>query len=224
MTDLEMRVEQLERRANRYRNALMLLVVGLCAVVVVGATTEDGIITGKYLVLTNSEGQEVVRLGADSGGDGLARVNSKAGTALIVAGASSRGHGMLGVLSKIGTAVVKLGADAENNGVLAVASWTGTDLILAGASEEAHGLIKVRSSNGTTLIRAGATSEGNGLLGVRSKTGALRTTIGSGENGFLMEGFNKTGEAVVQLHADDYGLGYIGIWDRKGNGRTLTPR
>jgi hypothetical protein len=36
--DLEQRVAELERRATRYRNALLLMVVGVCAVAVVGAT------------------------------------------------------------------------------------------------------------------------------------------------------------------------------------------
>ena len=53
---VEQRVTELERRASRYRNALVLLVVGLCAVAVVGATNEgrwgideNGVITGKHL-------------------------------------------------------------------------------------------------------------------------------------------------------------------------------
>ena len=34
---------------------------------------------------------------------------------------------------------------------------------------------------------------------------------------------NKTGETIVQLYADDYGNGVVGAWNRKGEGRTLTP-
>ena len=37
------------------------------------------------------------------------------------------------------------------------------------------------------------------------------------------EGFNKTGEGVVQLYADDYGNGVVGAFNRKGKGRTLEP-
>ena len=40
MERLEQRVTELERRAIRYRNTLVLLVVGLCGVAVVGATNE----------------------------------------------------------------------------------------------------------------------------------------------------------------------------------------
>ncbi len=40
MQRLEQRITELERRASRYRNALVWLVVELCAVAVVGATNE----------------------------------------------------------------------------------------------------------------------------------------------------------------------------------------
>ena len=40
MERLEQRITELERRTSRYRNALVLLVLGLCGVAVVGATNE----------------------------------------------------------------------------------------------------------------------------------------------------------------------------------------
>jgi len=154
--NLEQRVTELENRAIRYRNALVLLVVGVCAVVVVGATTDDGVIRGRYLVLENNQGVAVIWAGANTDGDGLLKVISK----------------------------------------------TGTDLIYAGASTDGDGLLKVMSKTGTDLIYAGASTSGNG---------------------FFFEGFNKTGEGVVQLSADDYGNGVVGAYNRKGKGRTLKP-
>ena len=51
MDTLEQRVAELERRATRYRNALLVVVMmgGVCAVVVVGAPTDDGVIRGREL-------------------------------------------------------------------------------------------------------------------------------------------------------------------------------
>ena len=131
--DLEHRVAELERRATRYRNALLLMVVGVCAVAVVGATTDDGVIRGRALFLQNEQGETVIYAGAGTEGDGLLTVSSKTGTDLIYAGASAAG------------------------------------------------------------------------------------------NGFFFEGFNKTGEGVVQLSVDDYGNGVVGAYNRKGKGRTLKP-
>jgi len=77
MERLEQRITELERRASRYRNALVLLVVGMCAVAVVGATNEtrwgileDGSIWGKRLILMNDEGVGVVSLFSDANGNG----------------------------------------------------------------------------------------------------------------------------------------------------------
>ena len=130
---IEQRLERLERRANSYRNALVLLVMSVCSVALIGATTDDGIIMAKGLFITNDEGMPVL--------------------------------------------------------------W-------AGVSDNGNGQLTVKSKTGQDLIFAGATTEGNG---------------------FLFEGFNKTGEGVVQLYADEYGNGVVYAGNRKGKGRTLKP-
>jgi hypothetical protein len=82
-------------------------------------------------------------------------------------------------------------------------SKTGTDLISAGASDGGNGLLKVMSKTGTDLIALGGSTDGDG---------------------FFFQGFNKTGEGVVQLSVDDYGNGVVGAYNRKGKGRTLESR
>ena len=128
---IEERLECLERQAKRYRDALVMLVMSVCSVALIGATTDDGIIRAKALFLTNDEGMPVLFAGVDT----------------------------------------------EGNGQLKVKSKTGQDLIYAGAG-------------------------------------------GSG-NGFGFAGFNKTGEGVVEIYADDYGNGVVYAGNRKGEGRTL---
>ena len=73
------------------------------------------------------------------------------------------------------------------------------------------------------MIYAGSDGSGNGLFTVGSKAGTDLIAVGGGENGFYLEGFNKTGEGVVQLSVDDYGNGVVGAYHRKGKGRTLQP-
>ena len=76
---IEQRLERLERRANRFRNALVLLVMSVCSVALIGATTDDGIIRGKGLVITNDEGTPLIAAGADGDGHGFLAVKSKMG-------------------------------------------------------------------------------------------------------------------------------------------------
>ena len=35
--------------------------------------------------------------------------------------------------------------------------------------------------------------------------------------------FNKTGETVVEIYADEYGNGVVGAYNRKGKGRIMKP-
>jgi len=225
--DLEQRVAELERRATRYRNALLLMVVGVCAVAVVGATTDDGMIRGQSLFLQNEQGETVIYAGPDVEGNGLFVAHSKTGTDLIRAGATTEGHGRLTVRSKTGTDLIQAGATTIGNGLLAVRSKTGTELFYAGAgTTTGDGLLRVRSNTGTDLIYAGADADGDGLLRVHSKTGRDLIYAGGDTDGtgFLFEGYNKTGEGVVQLFVDDYGNGVVGAYNRKGKGRTLESR
>ena len=39
----------------------------------------------------------------------------------------------------------------------------------------------------------------------------------------MLMGYNKTGEGVVQMTADEYGNGVVGAYNRKGVGTTLKP-
>ena len=178
--DLEQRVAMLERRATRYRNALVMLVVVICAVAVVGATTDDGIVRGKAFYLFNDQGKIVVALGFNDGGDGL-----------------------LSTYSNSGQELVKL------------TSTTGGD-----------GVLTTYSNSGQELVNLSATTRGEGLLTTYSKSGHRLVYLGSSANdtGFLFEGYNKTGEAVVSMRVDDYGNGEVGAWNRKGKGRTLTSQ
>ena len=55
-----------------------------------------------------------------------------------------------------------------------------------------------------------------------SGKGLIRLQGADGGGGLLI--YNKGGDEVVQAYADDYGHGYLGVFDRNGKGRTLTPR
>ena len=79
---------------------------------------------------------------------------------------------------------------------------------------------------GRTTHRSRSSKAGNGQLEVNSSTGEQRIYLGSSKegNGFFIQGYNKTGERVVQLKADDYGNGYVGSFDRYGKGKGLMHR
>ena len=69
----------------------------------------------------------------------------------------------------------------------------------------------LENEQGERVVWAGSDMESNGQLKVNSKTGTdlifARATV----------------EGVVILSVDDYGIGVVGAYNRKGEGRTLKP-
>jgi len=47
--------------------------------------------------------------------------------------------------------------------------------------------------------------------------------LSASPDGGLVYVYNKTGEFIAEMSADEYGNGVVGAWDRKGKGRTLEP-
>ena len=76
------------------------------------------------------------------------------------------------------------------------------------------------------MIYAGTDPEGDGQLRVKNQSGQplINAGVSKSGNGALVELYNKTGESIVQLYADDYGNGVVGAYNRGGEGRTLESR
>ena len=150
MDRIEARLDALEGKVRRYRNA---------AVVLVGATTDDGIqdvVKTRRLELINESGEATGALYTFRGGGNLVLKN-KAGKNVVVAGPV---YGTLG-----------------------------------------------------------------GELGIYFKSGHPMLTAKNHPDGYggIVRLYNKTGEEIVQLRADEYGNGVVGAYNRKGKGRTLQP-
>lgn len=181
---IEERVEQLERRIDRYRLALAALVLGICAVILVGATTPDDkvieadMVIAKGIFARNANGEIAAALGTDDLGNGMLQVYTRAGKELVVARIDTAGDGQL----------------------------------------------RLYSRHAKDLLVLGAGRDGGGRLGVFGAGGQEQVRLAAGANGGWLNIWNERGDDVVQAYADDYGQGYVGVWDRTGNGRALTPR
>ena len=62
-----------------------------------------------------------------------------------------------------------------------------------------------------------------GELWIQRDDGNDAIKISNGNNGAYLIMKNKTGEEVVQLRTDENGNGFVGVYNRKGKGRTLQP-
>jgi len=176
---LEQRVDQLEQRVNRYRMALAVVVVAVCAVVTMAATAEKNgnfdVLTARSIYVTNDDGEFVVGLGASDGGDGLVQTFGANGKEL-----------------------VRLTATMDDNGAVATFGANGKELVQLSSTTNGA-IVAVYNKTGEDIVNLFADEYGNGAVSVH----------------------NKTGEDVVQLCADEYGNGVVGAYNRKGKGRTL---
>ena len=197
MQSLEERIAMLERRTSRYRDVAGFLLVALCAAVLIGAAGDDGNIEGRMLIIKNSEGQGVVAAFADEQGNGKLQIADASGQLVLVGGVSKDG-----------------------GGGLVIASSGGPRVLLASKGDS--GVLDIRGSEGS-VVTVGADPQGNGTLVVNTKAGVSQFFVNSSSNGFSAAGYNKTGEGVVRLYADEYGNGVVYAGNRKGQGRTLEP-
>ena len=61
-------------------------------------------------------------------------------------------------------------------------------------------------------------------MNIQRRLGKQLVAVEVTDHGCELTFFNKGGDELVRVYADDYGHGYLGVGDRKGEGRTLTPR
>ena len=84
-------------------------------------------------------------------------------------------------------------------------------------------MIRTESAEGKELVKLTSTVDGQGTVTTYQPNGKELVRLTSNDNGGGVQVFNKTGEDIVTLDADEYGNSVVGAWNRKGKGRTLQP-
>ena len=196
------RLHKLENQ-NRYMKlgglAIVLLVV---TTLLTGASKKPDVaeeIRAKKIVLVNEQGKEVIVMENINNVSRIIISDSK-GKTLFVLGATD-GSSILGMLDSNGNNRLSLIADDEGS------------------------RFDLWDIKGKKLLALGAT-DGSSMLCMWDSKEILRLALGSSDaedNGGILQIYNKTNESIVQLHADEYGNGKVGAYNRKGEGRTLTP-
>ena len=64
--------------------------------------------------------------------------------------------------------------------------------------------------------------QGGGLVFLKAQ-GKHVISLGASDAGGALHIANFLGDTVVDVHADEYGMGYVGVFNRLGKGRTLEP-
>ena len=129
-TDLETRLESLERRMQRYRLTTTVLGVALVGLLCVAAdspkTASDEIRT-KKLVVVDDQGKDVAHLSSSKNG-GIVRIQNHAGYTVFIAGAAESG-GRLMVADDKGNEWVKVNVE-EVGGQVSISDKKGQKHVL----------------------------------------------------------------------------------------------
>ena len=100
---------------------------------------------------------------------------------------------------------------------------TGDHVVRLRANPAGDGEISTHSAKGNDLVVLSATTGDNGRVTTYQPNRKKLVDLSGTENGGGIEVYNKTGEGIAQMVADEYGNGLVGAYNRKGMGRTLKP-
>ena len=178
--------------------------------VILGVYTPDAIGDAQpssgFIKLSNGNGVHVLDMHSTRDGAGLIEVRgnesgSKNGTRAVTLSVHD-GAGSVVTYNSRAVATTVMTSDRRGNGLVSTAADNGK--AVAGLSSTASGSGRIetyRSSTGKTLVHLGATKNGGGSVVVK----------------------NHLGDNVIMAQPDSRGSGAIGVWDRDGEGVTVSP-
>ena len=113
--------------------------------------------------------------------------------------------------------------DMVTAGYIGVTNKAGDVVVTLGAADNGNGVVYTKSAKGKKMVDLSAIVSGGGAISTYQPNGNELVMLGTSANGGLVEVFNKTGEGIAQMRADEYGNGVVWAGNRKGKGRTLKP-
>jgi hypothetical protein len=113
--------------------------------------------------------------------------------------------------------------DIVRAGHIAVTNEAGEVVVTLGANDIGDGVVWTHSSKNNALVALGSTAGGGGTVTTYQPNGKELVDLTETDDGGSVSVYNKTGERIVQMFADEYGNGVVWAGNRKGIGRTLKP-
>jgi hypothetical protein len=225
MTTIELRLAAVERQLRFHRPVIAGLLVALVALVGYGAMEGvPDVIRAREFSVVNQQGIDVLVARADSDGAGVFTVSTKEGRTAFGVAVGLGGGGGLAVFNRDGRWIWQVGSDSGGSGTLSLAGANGRPMFHVLAPTRGGGALSLYNNDGSAILQSFPNSNGGGSLGIDDSRGINGLHLGAAEDGGYLRISNRTGETVVSANADEYGMGYVGAFDREGKGRTLTPR
>jgi hypothetical protein len=105
-----------------------------------------------------------------------------------------------------------------------VTNDAGLIVVALGVNDGGDGLVSTYSAKNKGLVELSSTVGGDyGTVETYQPNGKELVRLFASDNGGMVSVFNKTGEGIAQMKADEYGNGVVYAGNRKGMGRELKP-
>ena len=247
------RLKRLEKQ-NRYMKRVgVLLILAVAAVLFMGAAKKPEIakeIKARRIVLADLTGKERVVMETNAGITSFRMLNPNGNSLIEMMAANEiatllfadrKGNTRFSIMNDdTGSNMRMFGSNGKErvfilcddaNSVLSLCDSRGVGMIIS----EVHGGSSDVSADWSkfsmrTPYRSHASmrmlaQKGNMKLELDdSKRRRVSIFASDEEDGGVVRLYNKTNDSIVQLHADEYGNGVVGAYNRKGLGRELKPR
>jgi len=231
--NIKQRLARVERQNRIFKGLFTLAGVAVAALIFYGATKPiPDVIQARKFEVVNEAGRAVVRIKSwELGGRILTYPATGKYWPSVELAHSDNGNGLLTILNKDGKELISAGADKVGDGLIQarkfqVVNEAGREVVVI-ESWEFGGRIATYPAKGEyrPSVSLSHDGSGHGLLSVYDKDGNRKIYLGGNKhgNGGAIFIINEMGAPVVQLHADEYGNGMVGAYNRKGVGRTLKP-
>lgn len=200
--NLHIRLERLEKQNKRLQNSLIVMIIGLIALVGMGAKSgfQDGNfreITAGKITIVDAQGNQLIQIGTDeTKGTGM-RIYNKNGTRLMGLGVAhdEGGSGLL-IADKMGRARFGLGMDM---GVpsLALTNENGKKIIALGGDARGYGLV-IMDGNEVERVGVGYKEGSTGI--------ALYDNKGQYVRGMVHKANNEHYSSYIDVNGNEVNL------------------
>jgi hypothetical protein len=184
----------------------------------VATSTEHG---GAAQVL-NSQGKAVVESQALAKGASIS-IADAAGRTNVALSADDTDGGLISTFSNSGTAAARLFSNVAGDGVLETYRTNGDPLVSLSSTEGGHGQISTFWGIGKPLVTLTATANHEGQFYTFDGENHPMIALASSPAGPTLRVFNRAGDPLAILEADDSGNGSLALWRKDGTGKAITP-
>jgi hypothetical protein len=150
-------------------------------------------------------------------------LNDANGRHAISLSANAEEGGAISAHATTGEIATRLFSNIEGEGVIETYRPDGAALVSLSSTEGGHGRVTTFAGLNKPLVTLTATANHEGQMYLSEASGRTLIALASSPAGPTLRLFNRFGEPAITLDSTEEGKGAVGVWNRDGTGRTVSP-